>query len=66
LTKKLYSSQINALNGNTKQCAIYYSTGNDYNVCASCIIDLRGVHIELLSAIRKHVTNYHDAIDGRY
>jgi len=66
--KILDNSQINALNGNTKQCAIYfyYSTGNDYNVCASCMIDLRDVHIDLLSAVRKHVTNYHDAIEGRY
>jgi len=48
---------MNALNGNTKQCAkyFYYSTGNDYNVCASCMIDLRDVHIELVSVIRKHV-----------
>jgi len=33
------------------------------------MIDLRGVHIELLSAIRKHMTNYDDAIlykEGRY
>jgi len=66
--KILDSSQINALNGNTKQCAIYfyYSTGNDYNVCALCINGLRGVHIDFISAIRKHVTNYHDAIEGRY
>jgi len=66
--KIIDSSQINALNGNTKQYTIYfyYSTGNDYNMCASCMIDLRGVHIGLLSAIRKYVTNYHDAIEGRY
>jgi len=66
--KIINSSQINALNSNTKQCAIYfyYSTGNDYNVCASCMINLRGVHINLLLVIRKHVTNYHDAIEGRY
>jgi len=66
--KIINTSQINALNGNTKQCAIYfyYSTGDDYDVCTSCMINLRGVHIDLLSAIRKHVTNYHDEIEGRY
>jgi len=64
--KIIDSSQINALNGNTKQCAIYFYYSGNYNVCASCMTDLRGVHIELISAIRKHVTNYHDAIDGRY
>jgi len=29
------------------------------------MVGLRDVHIELVSAIRKHVTDYH-AIDGRY
>jgi len=60
------SSQISALNGSTKQCAIYfyYSMGNAYAVWASCMIDLRNVHIELVSAIRKHVIDY--AIDDRY
>jgi len=54
--KFIVISEINALNGNTKQCAIYfyYSTGNDYNVCTSCVMNLRGVHIDLLSVIRKH------------
>jgi len=34
--KIINSSQISALNGSTKQCAIYfyYSTGNAYAVCA--------------------------------
>jgi len=50
--KIIDSSQITALNENTKQCAIYfyYSMGNDYNVCA-CMIDLRDVHIELISVM---------------
>jgi len=66
--KIIDGSQISALSENTKQCAIYfyYITGNDYAACASCMIDLRDVHIELLSAIRKHVTDCHDAIDSRY
>jgi len=65
--KIIDSSQISALNGNTKQCTVYfyYITGNDY-ACASCMIDLRDVHIELLSAIRKHVIDCHDAIDGKF
>jgi len=34
--KIIHNSQISALNGSTKQCAIYiyYSTGNAYVVCA--------------------------------
>jgi len=48
--KIIDSSQISALNGNTKQCAIYffYFTNNAYAVCTSCMIDLRDVPIELL------------------
>jgi len=61
------NSQINALSGRTKHCAIYfYSTGGTYVACASCMIDLRYVRLELISAIQKHVTDYHDAIDGKY
>jgi len=62
------NSQINALSGRTKHCAIYfyYPTGGTYAACTSCMIELRYVRIELISAIQKHVTNYHDAIDGKY
>jgi len=60
------NSQISALNGRTKQCAIYfyYFTSDTYAACASCMIGLRNVHIGLMSAIRKHVIDYHDAIDS--
>jgi len=66
--KIIDSSQISALNGSMKQCTIYfyYSTSNAYAVCASCMVDLKDVHNELLFAIRKHVINHHDVIDGRY
>jgi len=62
------NSQINALSGRTKHCAIYfyYSTDGTYVACASCMIDLRYVRLELISAIPNHVTDYHDAIDGKY
>jgi len=62
------NSQINALSGRTKQCAIYfyYSMDDTYAACASCMINLTYVHLELISAIQKHVTDYHDAIDGKY
>jgi len=62
------NSQISALNRRTKQRAIYfyYFTGGSYAVCASCMTGLRDVRIELMSAIRKHVIDYHDAIDGKY
>jgi len=64
--KIIDSSQINALNG--KQCAIYfyYSTGDNYDVCTTCMMNLRGVHIDVLSAVRKHVINYHNEIEGKY
>jgi len=68
ISKKIIdNSQINALNGHTKQCAIYfyYSTGGALAVCASCIISLADLHIGHVSemyATRKHVTEYHDAI----
>jgi len=62
------NSQINALSGRTKQCAIYfyYTTDSTYTACASCMINLKYVHLELISAIQKHVTNYHDATDDKY
>jgi len=66
--KIVANSQINALNGRTKQCAIYfyYSTGDALTVCASCIISLADVYIGQMYAIQKHVIEYHDAIDGSF
>jgi len=69
INKKIIdNSQINALNGHTKQCAIYfyYSTGGVLVVCASCMVNLVVLHIGQMYAIRKHVTEYHDAIDGSF
>jgi len=62
------NSQINALSERTKHCAIYfyYSMSDTYVACASCMIDLRYVRLELISAIQKHITDYHDAINGKY
>jgi len=45
--KIVINSQINALNGGTKQCAIiyfYYSTDGALAVCASCMINLVDVY----------------------
>jgi len=46
--KIVTNSQINALNGGTKRCAIYfyYSTGGALAVCASCMIILIGVQFD--------------------
>jgi len=69
INKKIIdNSQINALNGHTKQCAIYfyYSTGGALAVCASCMVSLADLHIGQMYAIRKHVTEHHDAIDGSF
>jgi len=62
------NSQINVLSGRTKHSAIYfyYSTDGTYAACTSYMIDLRYVRLELISAIQKHITDYHDAIDGKY
>jgi len=59
---------LKRLNGRTKQCAIcfYYSTSSAYAACVSCMIGLRDVRIELMSATRKHMIDCHDAIDGSY
>jgi len=67
--KVVTNSQLNALNGGTKHCAIYfyYSTGGALAVCASCMIDLIGVELgEMYPNLRRHVIDTHDAIDGRY
>jgi len=42
LQKIIDDLQINALNGHTKHCAIYfyYSTGGALDVCASCMASL--------------------------
>jgi len=55
--KIVANSQINALNGHTKQCAIYfyYSTGGTLAVCASYMISLADVRIGQMYATRKHV-----------
>jgi len=69
LIKKIIdNSQINALNGHTKQCAtyFYYSTGGALAVCASCMVNLADLHIGQMYAIRKYVTEYHDAIEGSF
>jgi len=67
IRKVLTNSQLNALNGGTKHCAIYfyYSTGGALAVCASCMIDLVGVELEMYPT-RRHVIDTYDAIDGRY
>jgi len=63
--KIIEDSQINALNGHTKHCAIYfyYSTGG---ALASCMVSLADSHIGQMYAIQKHITEYHDAIDGSF
>jgi len=69
INKKIVdNSQIIALNRHMKQCAIYfyYSTGGALAVCASCMISLAELHIGQMYAIRKHVTECHDAIDGSF
>jgi len=66
INKKIINdSQINALNGHTKHCAIYfyYSTGGALDVCASCMVSLADLHIGQMYAIQEHKTEYHDAID---
>jgi len=48
INKKIIdNSQINALNGHTKQCAIYfyYSTDSALAVCTSCMVSLANLHI---------------------
>ena len=60
------NSQILALNGRTKVCAIYfyYSTGGALALCASCMISIQD--FEHMYAVRKHVIKLYDAVDGRY
>jgi len=54
--KSVTNSQIIALNGGTKQYAIYFYYSMDaLAVCASCIIILVGVQFGQMYAIRKHV-----------
>jgi len=66
--KIITNAQLNALNGGTKHCAIYfyYSTGGALAVCASCMINLVGVELGEMYPTRKHVIDSYDAIDGRY
>jgi len=68
INKKIIdNSQVNLLNGHTKQCAIYfyYSTGGALAACASCMVSMADLHIGQMYAIRKHVIEYH-AIDGSF
>ncbi|XP_070158799.1 uncharacterized protein [Polyergus mexicanus] len=65
--KTVFHSEIIALNGRTKFCAIYfyYSTGSDYAVCASCMIAIADTDYGYMYAVRKHVTELYDVISGR-
>jgi len=63
--KVVTNSQLNALNGGTKHCAIYfyYSTGGagtGLAVCASYMIDLVGVELGEMYPTRRHVIDTHD------
>lgn len=53
--KAISTSEQNALNGNTKICAIFYYYSNDdaFVMCASCMTQLRSE--EHMYAMRKHV-----------
>jgi hypothetical protein len=64
--KILSDSEISALNGRTKVCAIYfyYTTGGRSILCTSCMINIQDNHHRY--AIRKHVIELHDALDGRH
>jgi len=66
--KVVTNPQLNALNRRTKHCAIYfyYSTGGVLAVCASCMIELVGVQLKEMYPTLRHVSDTHDAIDGRY
>jgi len=69
ITRKVVTiSQLNELSGRTKHCAIYfyYSTGGALAVCASCMIELVGVQLGEMYPTQRHVSDTHDAIDGRY
>lgn len=59
-------AEIRALSGRTKQCAIYfyYSTTGSSALCAACMISLNDIGRML--AVREHIIELHDAIDGRY
>ena len=64
--KIISPSEINALNERTKQCTIYfyYTDGARYVTCSSCMIRVRSPRATY--AIRKHVIESYDAIDGRF
>jgi len=40
--------------------------GDALAVCTSCLITVADVHIRQTYAIRKHMIEYHDAIDGSF
>ena len=69
ITEKIVPrAEIIALNVRTKQCAIYfyYSTGGAIGVCASCMISLSDENVGRMYAVRKHVTESYDVINGQY
>ncbi|XP_050447449.1 uncharacterized protein LOC126849549 [Cataglyphis hispanica] len=61
-------SEIIALNGRTKCCTIYfcYSTGGALALCTSCMISVSDTDFGYMYTIRRHVTELHDAVDGRF
>lgn len=65
--KTVSRPEILALNGRTKCCAIYfYYIDGSYIVCASCMIAYADTESEHTYAIRKHVTEPYDVINGRF
>jgi len=69
IEKYIFPSEVNALNGHTKQCAIYfyYLVSSDYAVCTICMVKLlNSIRLDLVYAMRKHVIELHDVINGKY
>ena len=66
VNKIISPSEINALNERTKQCTIYfyYTDGARYVTRSSCMIRIGSTRTTY--AIRKHVIESYDAIDGRF
>ena len=66
--KIVSNSQIITLNGRTKFCTtyFYYSTSGALALCASCMIVLQDANVGHMYAVRKHVIELHDAVDGRF
>ena len=58
--------EILALNGRTKCCAIYYYyIDGSYIVCALCVIAYADTEFEPIYAVRKHITELYNVINGR-